>query len=285
MRPSLPVDVSSIRLLGALQGAPLSCLVALYLVHPQPVGRSDLAMMTAYGVATITRAMDKLVNVYHLAARMSRYESWCLTEQGVQLRLPFFGRLFPVAVPQLETRAPREDSILALDGSSSSSLLTLSDSDLDLKTTTTPEREDSILALPPEALELIEIYLRGCNRAASTNAVRTALERGDTLKDIESEMILWVSYAESPLGKGIRGPAVLAASKIKAGEKCPDFLWRVDTNDRKTGAAWGRWKDAQAPWLERLDELWETKPRSGLIQMSDAMRRAMEQREDPTHES
>src|SRR5262245_23644081 len=119
MRTFHNLDLATVQLLNALQGAPLTCLVGLYIAHPMPVGRAEIAMLTGYSAPTITRCMNLLVNVFHLAARMARYESWCLTDKGYQLRLPLFSGLFNKS----DTRAPDEVKIFSLEPSSSSGFI------------------------------------------------------------------------------------------------------------------------------------------------------------------
>lgn len=253
---TIPGDPRAVDALFKLKGAPLSCLIGLYICHPHPVGRRVLEIMTGYHKDAVTRAMYVLTVTLGYASRLERrYEAWCLTTTGVQLRLPLFSALFRDNGP----RALVEGDFSALPGSSSS-LSPLFDLEMEKTTTTTPEREGDFSALPQEATDLIAKYLRGCKTEIAQAAVRTALERGDTLKEIESEMILWVMYGESPLGYGIHGAARHAAARIRDGEKCPDYLFRVDPQHPKFGDAWKRWKEANEPWLERLDELDETAP-------------------------
>lgn len=274
-------DPDAARLLRDLKGAPLSCLIALYIEHPHPVGQRALQMLTAFSKDAVSKAMNVLVNLHHLASRVGRYESWCLTTKGIQLRLPLFLALSENVSP----RAPGEGEKNALEMVVGSGLYLSSSNDLVQTTTTTTEREGVFSAfpnasarimpnenglradalpqnvkpaidiLPSEANALIEKYLRGCKRATSQHAVRAALARGESLADIEAEMIAWVMYAESPLGKGIRSPAIHAVSKIKDGEKCPDFLFRVNEKDREHGDAWRKWLEANESWLARLSAL------------------------------
>lgn len=259
---TLPGDPRSIELLRALRGAPLSCLHALRIAHPTPLDRTQLCMMTNYRKDEVTEAMRLLCDLYGFATRIGRYAGWILTQVGVQLHLPGFQQVLTQETP----RALGEGDFSAFPNGSSSSLYISSSNELVQTTTTTTEREGDFSAfptnskadldlLPSEANALIEQYLRGCKRATSQHAVRAALARGDSLADIETEMILWVIYAESPLGKGIRSPAIHAASKIKDGEKCPDFLFRVNEKDREHGDAWRAWLVANETWLARLREL------------------------------
>lgn len=268
---TLPGDSHKINLLRALKGAPLSCLHALYLAHPTPLDRTQLCLMTDYGKDEITHAMRLLCDLHGFATRLGRYAGWILTSVGAQLHLPGFPVLERADSGEIRTDVPRalgEGDFSAFPNGSSSSLYISSSIDLlqTTTTTTTTEREGDFSAfptdakpaidlLPSEANDLIETYLRGCKRATSQHAVRAALARGDTLADIEAEMIAWVMYAESPLGKGIRSPAIHAVSKIKDGEKCPEFLFRVDEKDRACGDAWRKWLDANKTWIARLYEL------------------------------
>lgn len=259
-------DPDAARLLRDLKGAPLSCLIALYIEHPHPVGQRALQMLTAFSKDAVSKAMNVLVNLHHLASRVGRYESWCLTTKGIQLRLP----LFLALSENSSARAPVEGGKNALEMVVSSGLYISSSNDLE-QTTTTTEREGDFSAFPPdakpaldllpsEASALIETYLRGCKRAVAQNAVRAALERGDTLADIEVEMISWVIYAESPLGKGIRSASIHAAARIKSGEKCPEFLFRVNKKDKHDGDAWAAWEHANEEWIQRLAELRDGPP-------------------------
>lgn len=263
-------DPDAARLLRDLKGAPLSCLIALYIEHPHPVGQRALQMLTAFSKDAVSKAMNVLVNLHHLASRVGRYESWCLTTKGIQLRLP----LFLALSENSSARAPVEGGKNALEMVVSSGLYISSSNDLE-QTTTTTEREGDFSAFPPdakpaldllpsEASALIETYLRGCKRAVAQNAVRAALERGDTLDDIEAEMISWVMYAESPLGKGIRSAPIHAAARIKSGEKCPEFLFRINKKDKHDGDAWAAWERANEDWIQRLATL-RGKPLQGSL--------------------
>lgn len=271
---TLPGDSHKINLLRALKGAPLSCLHALYLAHPTPLDRTQLCLMTDYGKDEITHAMRLLCDLHGFATRLGRYAGWILTSVGAQLHLPGFPVLASADSGEIRTDVPRalgESDFSAFPNGSSGSLYISSSDDLVQTTTTTTGREGDFSAfakpdelgphkpaidlLPSEANDLIETYLRGCKRATSQHAVRAALARGDSLADIEAEMIAWVIYAESPLGKGIRSPAIHAVSKIKDGEKCPEFLFRVNKQDREHGDTWRKWLAANETWLARLREL------------------------------
>lgn len=266
---TLPGDPRAIELLRALRGAPLSCLQALRIAHPTPLDRTQLCMMTNYKKDEVTEAMRLLCDLYGFATRISRYAGWILTQVGAQLHLPGFQQILTPETP----RALGEGDFSAFPPSSSSGLYISSSSEIVQTTTTTPSEGDFSAfpnasariepnlrgvradALPPEANDLIEKYLRGCKRAVAENAVRAALARGDTLESIEIEMLSWVMYAESPLGKGIRSASIHAAARIKSGEKCPEFLFRVNKKDKDDGDAWTAWERANEEWIQRLEEL------------------------------
>ncbi len=258
----LPGDTYAYSVLRALRGAQLSCLHALSIAHPKPLNRTQLILATDYKKDEVTNAMRILESVFGFVARVGRYAGWVLTTKAQQLNLPLFSAFFEKSSP----RAPAESDLIAFPNGSSSSFISISSNELvQQTTTTTPSESDfsafvltnqqTIDALPSAASELISNYLRGCKRATAESAVRVALARGDTLADIETEMILWVTYAESPLGKGIRSAPILAAAKLRNGEKCPDFLFRVNRKDREHGDAWAAWEEANETWLARLREL------------------------------
>lgn len=265
MTLTIPGNPDAIQILRALKGAPLSCLGALRIAHPSLLGQKQLMFMTDYKKDAVTDAMTLLCTVYGFATRSARYNSWGLTTVGVQLKLPGLSDVFSPDA----SRALLEGDFSALPSSSSSSFLSLSNSESTEKTTTTTENESGKTALPKnegpepvseEAKALIAKYLRGCQPVHGENAIRAALARGETLQDIEIQMIEWVTYGESPCGKGIIGPAVVAASKIKKGEKCPVFMHRINTDDPHTGRLWKEWLSVNEDWLERLDELNGVKP-------------------------
>lgn len=85
---TLPGSPRAIELLRALKGAPLSCLFALHIARPHPLDREQLALMTGWKKDVVTSAMKLLCDLYGLAARVSRYAGWILTDTGHQLLLP-----------------------------------------------------------------------------------------------------------------------------------------------------------------------------------------------------
>lgn len=248
---TLPGDPRAIELLRALRGAPLSCLHALRIAHPTPLDRIQLCMMTNYKKDEVTEAMRLLCDLYGFATRLGRYAGWILTQVGAQLHLPGFQQVLTPETP----RALGEGDFSAFPPSSSSGLYISSSSEIVQTTTTTTSSEGGKIAFPPEASDLIEKYMRGCKRTVAENAVRAALERVESLEAIEIEMISWVLYGESPLGKGIRSASIHAAARIKSGEKCPEFLFRVNKKDKHDGDAWEAWERANEEWIRRLEEL------------------------------
>lgn len=255
---TLPGDPRAIELLRALRGAPLSCLHALRIAHPTPLDRTQLCMMTNYKKDEVTEAMRLLCDLYGFATRLGRYAGWILTQVGAQLHLPGIPAISSTDSNGIRTDVPRalgEGDFSAFPPSSSSGFISIEKNELVQTTTTTPSSESDFSAFPPEASALIGKFLRGCKRAVAENAVRAALERGDSLDDIEIEMISWVLYGESPLGKGIRSAAIHAAARIKNGEKCPEFLFRVNKKDKHDGDTWAAWEQANEEWIRRLEEL------------------------------
>lgn len=237
-------DPAAVQLLRALKGAPLSCLGALFLAHPHPLGRDQICAMTDWKRESVTAAMRLLCDVYMLAARMGRYESWCLTTKGVQLHLPL------ISAP-LDNSAPRalgEGDFSAFPPSSSSSFI-LSDSDsFELKTTTTTTKNEgdfSAFVFPERAVEILDEFFDGCPKAIAETALRTALERGDPLPLIEYRALAWSLYCASPRGASIKAHSIFTARKIEKGERCPDIF-----------AALGEtWRYKHRAELRRLDEL------------------------------
>lgn len=244
---AIDMDSDAVRLLRALKGAPFSCLAALHIAHPGPLGRSALQTMTGYAKDAITSAMNLLVNVYGFASRVGRFESWCLTTRGLQLKLPGFSTL----LPKDGTRAPLEGDFSALAGSSGSSFIPSSIQPIEQTTPTTTEGDFSALEpLPPELTDLLDDVFLGCPRTLAETAMRAALKETWTPRQIECEALLWALYAESPLGSSIHTtPARFAARKIEHGEMSPDFLHRVDVRHPQTGAAWERWSEF---WSDRI---------------------------------
>ena len=260
MEYSVSVEQSeAIKLLRALRGAPLSCMVALYMTYPKPQGRAALVDMTRYGRDEITRAMNLLVNIYQLAARVTRFEGWCLTANGYQMRLPFFSALFAESSP----RALSEGEKIAFDASSSSSFIDSSVLNSELKTTTTPEREGEKIALDPlpEGLAgfLASDFLLGCPQTMAEKAVRAALENQWTPRQIECELTQWILYVESPLGRGIDlPPARFACAKVQKGEQCHEFFHHENPDDARSGKLWIRWRNRNDKRIRRAEELLRT---------------------------
>lgn len=259
----LNVSPEIIKWMHALKGAPMSCLIGLHIAHPRPVGRQWLSLVTDYGYDAITKAMALLVDAYHLAARIGRFESWCLTDSGRQLKLPLFQALDEGDTP----RAPIENGFSAFDSSSRSSLLKNNNSILLSTPTTTPGIEngfsvfDSTPAKPPEPLpenlaELFDGLLLGCAHDIAETAMRAALAGEWSAKQIECELTLWVLYVESPLGRGIDlPPARFAAAKIKKLEKSPDFFHRINRNDKHQGTAWNHWEESNRDRIRHAKKL------------------------------
>lgn len=237
--PANPLDV---QLLRALKGAPLSCLGALHLAYPSPLGRSQLHAMTGWAKDKITDAMRLLVDVFGFAARLGRYESWCLTDKGKQLKLPFF----QTSTPADFTRALSEGEKIALPPSSSSYLLSNTVIESDLKTTTTGEGEK--IALPKRIADLIEEWFDGCPKKLAKRALETAHQRGDPPVRIEYRAIAWTLYTQSPMGKNIKMPAIFVARKIEQDERCPMDFDKFSTMERE-------WRRNHKGALERLEEL------------------------------
>lgn len=251
---SIPGDPVAVQLLIALKGAPLSCLAALRIAHPRPLGRRELSAMTGWAKDKITAAMTLLVEVYAFAARIGRYESWCLTTKGVQLRLPLFSEISDPS----NLRALPEDENIALPSSSSSSLLH-GDFSFSLETPTTPpivEGEKIVLEPLPEQLsDLFDGILLGCPQTFAESAMRAALKEWK-IAQVECELTLWVLYVESPLGRTIDlPPARFAAAKIKKLEKAPDFFHRSNRNDSRYGTAWDRWETENRDRIKRAKTL------------------------------
>jgi len=246
-----PPQTHALQLLRALKGAPLSCLHALHIAHPRALGRADLMLYTGWKKDVISQAMDLLVNVYFFAARVARYESWCLTETGRQLYLP------GLAANQIQAaRAPIESDLIVLPSSSSSSIYIESTSLVVQETTTTTTNEGDLIALPENLTALFDNVLLGCPRAMGENAMRAALADDWTPEQIECELLQWVLYVESPLGRSINmPPARFAAAKIKKFEKCPDFFHRANLTDKQTGNAWEKWNRVNADLIRRAKTL------------------------------
>lgn len=206
------------QMLRALKGAPLACLHALHLMHPRPLGRADLVYLTDWNKDAVTKAMMLLVNVYFLAARVGRYESWCLTDKGKQLQLPAISGV----LENPDARALGEGDFSALPPSSSSSLYIDSSSLSVPTTTTTTKNEGDFSALPQRIQDLIEEFFDGCPRAVAVKAFHTALQRGDPLARLEYRAIAWTLYTQSPHGKSINAPAIFIARKIQFNERAPE---------------------------------------------------------------
>lgn len=236
-----PYQTQAVQLLRALRGPALSCLHALHLVHPHPLGRADLVYFTGFNKDAVTKAMALLVNVYFLAARVGRYESWCLTDKGKQLQLPMFSEVLPAN----DARAPSEGDFSALPPSSSSSLYIDSYSLSVQTTTTTTENEGDFSALPPRVLEILDEWFDGCPRTLSHRAMRTALTRGDAIPLIEYRVIAWTLYTQCPLGASIKTRSIFIARKIENGERCPEFFDKMDRG----------WRSDHRAELRHLEEL------------------------------
>ena len=72
-------------MLGALKGAPLSCLIAMGMVHPSTVTQTWLCQVTRYNSDSVARGMGTL-DTHQLAWRVD-YKKWGLTSGGVQLAM------------------------------------------------------------------------------------------------------------------------------------------------------------------------------------------------------
>ena len=241
-------QMQAVHLLRALRGAPIACLHALHIMHPRPLGRADLVSLTGFNRDAITKAMTLLVNVYFLAARIGRYESWCLTDKGKQLPLPLLGAGNIAQNQEIAARALLEGDFSAPEPSSSSSYL-LVQTELNHKTTTTPEGDFSALEpkfdLPPRIAALHDEWFDGCPQTLFRRAMQTALERGDPAVRIEYRAVAWSLYTQSPFGANIRARSIFVARKIENDERCPEIFDEMDRD----------WRRQHADALKRLDDL------------------------------
>ena len=237
-------QMQAVHLLRALKGAPLACLHALHIMHPHALGRADLISFTGWNKDAVTKAMTLLVNVYFLAARVGRYESWCLTDKGKQLPLPLLTAGNQAQNAEIDARAPIEGDFFALEPSSSSGNIYVPDL-IERETTTTAKSEGGKIALPLKALEIIDEWFDGCPQTIVSRAFQSALTRGDTFPLIEYRVIAWHLYTQSPLGRSIKARAIFVARKIENGERCPDFFKEMDSD----------WRYTNREMLRRLDVL------------------------------
>ena len=187
-----------------LRGPGLSCLFVMLNLPPHKIGPKELSTLTGYDRKSVVKGLEKLAALGLASKNGSRYDSWYLTDQGYQLNLY-------TAYPQSE----REGEKLPLPACSSSSSLLREGKKLplDFTTTTTSEGEKLLLAA---------LISRGCPSRLAQAAVNAALERGQSLADVETEIEAWFAYCESDQGKSVNNPPIFIAAKIKNGEPAPE---------------------------------------------------------------
>ena len=246
--------------LRELKGAPVSCLLALYVLG-RPARTEEIADLTGYRPAAVHDALRCLSRpAYNLVLALpnGRHPLWDLTAHARQMPLSW-----AVLDNNSYVAMTREKSE---SGSSSSLNKELTDSSLQLlplqevsreKTDSSPHN-----APPPapEAARLADLLQDlGCPRALAHAAVADALDH-DSPPLVEAQALLWRHYCASPAGQSIQAVGIFVARKIQNGERAPSSArqsLKQLPHPEATGQPWDPARDWPHPDYVRLLELTE----------------------------
>ena len=257
LRP-LPV-LPQVTTLRELKGAPVSCLLALYVLG-RPARKEEIADFTGYESGAVQSALRCLSRPGYnlvLALPNGRHPLWDLTAHARQMPLSW---------------AVLTDSYVAMsrektDSSSSSSLNKgLTDSSLQLLPLQEVSREKTDSSphnAPPPAPEADRLanLLQdlGCPRLLARASVAGALA-DDSPELVEAQVILWRHYCASPAGQSIQAVGIFVARKLQNGERAPSSArqsLKQLPHPEATGQPWDPARDWPHPDYVRLLELTE----------------------------
>jgi len=241
--------------LRELKGAPISCLLALYLIG-RPARKEEIADLSGFAPAAVQSALRCLSRPTYnlvLALPSGRHPLWTLTAHAQQM--PLSWAVLTAGEPYVAMSREKSDS------PSSSSSSDIESIQLDSLLLLPPlSREKSESPGNPEADRLAAMLTdMGCTRALARAAVAEALEE-DSPEIVEAQIILWRHYCASPHGASIHAPGFFVARKIQQGETAPSsaraFLKQLP-HPEATGQPWDPARDWPHPDYVRLLELTE----------------------------
>lgn len=198
------------RLIGAIKGAPLVCLIILK-INGLPLGVKRMAAISGYNEKTISKSFRTLEE-YGLALQTQRFEGWQLTNNGRQLIL------FDFKDDHRFIKVRNETENLRLDDR---------------------ETENFRLApveppLSPDQERLITLLTHrcGCPPQKAAKAIAAALAAGRPPLRIELRILWWLAYCLSPEGHSIRAKGIYIAERVEQDIPCPDYFDYRDIPDR-----------------------------------------------------
>lgn len=220
------------RLIGAIKGVPLVCLILLK-INGLPMGVKRVAAISGYSYNTVSKGFLTLAE-YGLTIQTRRFEGWQLTDKGRQLILMEGeeGHRF--------TNMRNESQNLRLGSSSGSGLLRDSINHEESLKEQLPlllqnESQNLRLDLPIPDLDRMTTLLThrcGCPPKNAAKAVSTALAAGLDPLLIELRALWWLAYCLSPEGRGLKTKGVYIAERIEQNIPCPDYFDLQDIPDR-----------------------------------------------------
>jgi len=207
------VEPFDVRFLAALRGAPITILIAMYLIE-RASGPDELSAVTGYRPSTVSATLQQLaLDGWVVNAR--RYRGWMLTPAARQL--PAFTRsdLAPPARSE-------NDSSLAVVGSSDSQ------SDHYLRpTTTTGARSENDSSrryadFPFRVRALADPIIRaGCDPRRACEVVELVLSDGDSPDAIRDYVARWLAYRDGG-ARGVDNWGRLIARRLEQNAPPPD---------------------------------------------------------------
>jgi len=187
-------------------------------------------------VSDALRAMES--DGYTAALGPGRHPRWVLTDKARQLSLP-----------GLEDYVEAEK--FRLSGSSSSSLIEET-AELVREPLLPPDLTRKNSASDLERLaDVLYNEVGGVTRARARQVVGVALNRGDSARWVELQILAWWVYAESPRGRTINAVGRFVAAKIEGDETAP----MTPVEPARGGTDWSAWRSRFAGVLRRIEAL------------------------------
>jgi len=190
--------------LRELKGAPLSCLIALWVLG-RPASKQEISDETGYRASSIEDALRFLASPVRnlvLALPNGRHPKWALACKSEQ-------------VPLLFTR-------FKSDSGSGGSLIEIPSNTNILNYYNNLSREKSDSEISPELAPMVSRLVScGCSEGRAIESIRKAVDRGTALEDIAQRIITSIQYIESGLAPKLRAPGYFVAACVEDGRTLP----------------------------------------------------------------